>query len=192
MSHFRYRRSNLHGWWLVVLLTAAPAFAQESPASCTCPLGFGNWMRFEDSNRSPSMPDFWAEPTVEVDEISACSHGVSFVFTTRQDDNLIIASLFFPEPTLDLLKARLQRSLWSTEDLRVERERLMDRYTTLRWKIEEQFGSSFDEYGRVVFRSMEVGTRPKILNPLDRLALEWNTKVFDLRGYLDVYFTQLM
>lgn len=138
------------------------------------------------------MPDFWAEPTVEVDEISACSHGVSFVFTTRQDDNLIIASLFFPEPTLDLLKARLQRSLWSTEDLRVERERLMDRYTTLRWKIEEQFGSSFDEYGRVVFRSMEVGTRPKILNPLDRLALEWNTKVFDLRGYLDVYFTQLM
>ena len=178
-------------WWLLALV-ALPARARDLPASCTCPLGFGNWMRFEDSNASPNMPDFWDEESLEVDEISLCSHGISFVFLTRQNDNLVIASLFFPEPTPEFLETRFAHSRRAKSGLEGERIQLMDRYTSLRWRIEEQFGSAFDEYGRVVFREMESGARPKILDPLDRLSLKWNSNELELRGYLDVYFTQMM
>lgn len=190
MAHTPLYRSLILGW-LLALLAAAPTIAQDEPASCTCPLGFGNWMRFEDSNVLPNMPDFWIEPSLDVDEISVCAHGVSFVITTRQNDNLVIASLFFPEPTIELMQTRLAGRL-SGNLVRAEQSRLMDRYTSLRGRIVEQFGSSFDQYGRVVFRSMEPSERPKILDPHRRLALEWDSSTFELRGYLDVYFTQLM
>jgi len=136
------------------------------------------------------MPDFWVEEVLEVDEISLCRHGISFVFLTRQNENLIIASLFFPEPTPEFMESRMART--SKRDLDGERVRLVDRYTTLRWRIEELFGGSFDEYGRVVFREMESGERPEILDPYNRLSFRWKGTEFDLRGYLDVYFTQLM
>lgn len=179
-------------WGLLALAAALPAGARDLPLSCTCPLGFGNWMRFEDSNSSPNMPDFWVEESLDVDEISLCSHGISFVFVTRQNDNLVIASLFFPEPNPEFVETRFAESRRSKSSLEGDRNRLVDRYNALRWRIEEQFGSSFDEYGRVVFREMESGARPKILSPLDRLALKWKSNVWELRGYLDVYFTPMM
>jgi hypothetical protein len=137
------------------------------------------------------MPDFWAEEALEVDEISVCRHGVALVFTTRQDDNLVIAALFFPEPTAELLESRMR--LWrGTDRTRQELNRLTGRYTELRTHVEQQFGPYFDEWGRVDFRTMEETTRPRLLDPRHRLALEWQSSIFELRGYLDVYFTQMM
>jgi hypothetical protein len=187
-----FLRGSITACWLLVLVAALPARARDLPVSCTCPLGFGNWMRFEDSNSSPNMPDFWALESLDVDEISICSHGISFVFLTRQNDNLVIASLFFPEPNPEFVESRFAQSGRSKSSLEGDRNRLVDRYNALRWRIEEQFGSAFDEYGRVVFREMESGARPKILDPLNRLALRWSSNEFELRGYLDVYFTQMM
>jgi hypothetical protein len=146
-------------------------------------------MRFDDSNVSPNMPDFWILEAIDVDEISVCSHGVSLMFTTQQDDNLIIAALFFPEPSAELLESRMGLRGGTLHD---ELERLTARYDVLRGKIEQQFGSLFDQYGRVDFRPMTAETRPRLLDPHGRLALEWRGSVFELRGYLDVYFTQMM
>ncbi|MEZ4654093.1 MAG: hypothetical protein R3E12_11045 [Candidatus Eisenbacteria bacterium] len=181
------------GWLLLLLLLVAPASARaQSPEPpCGCPLGGGNWLLFKDSNTRPNVPDFWDSEFLEIDEVSACRHGVSFVFTTQQDESLFITALFFPEPTPELLESRLHLRP-GIRPYDEEYRRIRERYDTLRGEVERVFGPHFDEYGRLVFRWWVDLPRPRILDPRHRLTLEWQSARFDLRGYLDVYFTQMM
>ena len=173
---------------LLLCLSVASRVAADRP--CTCPFGGGSWLLFEDSNRRPPVPDFWDLEEVPVDELSVCDHGVGFYFTSHQDENLQVTALFFPKPTPELVRTRLRLAEGSSKFTK-KLEHLRQRYATLVERVETQFAALMNEYGQVVLRSLEM-ERPRILDPRHSLTFTWEGGSFELRGYMDVYFTPMI
>lgn len=190
------RKALLTATLAAISVLAAPGQAVRADAlspsvsQCVCPLGSGSWLLFEDSNAHPNVPDFWDEPYVQVDELSVCDHGVAFFFTSEQDGNLYVTALFFEVPTAELVRTRL-RIRESSPRFGEKLEQLTGRYAALQGFVEAHLGHLMDEHGRVIFRQMDT-ERPRIPRPRLGLDFVWGDVRFELRGYLDVYFTPML
>jgi hypothetical protein len=171
----------------VILSVSAPP--TPSAASCpdagsSCPLASGGWVLFVDSNRR--VPDFWLEAALVVQEIDVCRHGISFLFEGRDEGNNYQAALVFVNPSGDA---------WSEEPDEVsslqDRSEFQERYDSLLEELRGVAGGIPAGGGRIDFRSLPPGDRPRILSPMWRLALQWKGREIPLRGYLDVFLNSL-
>lgn len=156
---------------------------RESRADCSCPQRSIGWLLYKDENRS--VPDFWSEDSVSVEEIYECAHGVNFLFTADENGLPRYVALIFVRPSIELVLTRLIPRLGepSPESKLAHLER---RYAALRDGLEDLFGPMDS---RVLdFRDR---TRRPTIAPRNGLILKWDGGDLELRGYLDVYMSMI-
>ena len=169
----------------LVLLWPVTALSQRSDvrSSCPCPQKSIGWLLFEDKNRS--VPDFWKEESVPVEEIYECCHGLNILFTADQDGESRLVALIFVRPSMELVRTRLINR-WCDSSHEKKLAFLEERYVALRGGLENIFGpigsNMLDFRGR--------SKRPAI-SPRDGLILAWEGKDLELRGYIDVYMSMI-
>lgn len=162
--------------------------APSPTCGCSCPQTSIGWVLFEDSN--DGVPEFWWQDSLEVQEISMCAHGITFVFLASERENLYVAGLVFVNPSGPLAEQRQ----------RIELDGMLsghgynhyeERYSFLRDELERLSGGRLGSDGLIDFRMTCPVQRPVIINPARKLSLRWGTEEIVLRGYLDVFFNSI-
>ena len=169
----------------LVLLWPVTVFSQRNDvrASCPCPQKSIGWLLFKDENRS--VPDFWNEDSVYVEEIYECSHGVNVLFTANQDGESRCVALIFVRPSIELVRTRvIFRSCDSSRERKLAW--LEERYAMLRSGLENIFGPM----GTNVLDFRGRPKRPTIV-PGAGLILRWEGRELKLRGNIDVYMSMI-
>jgi hypothetical protein len=170
-----------------ILLIGGPTAIGGAPcpvAGCSCPQSAFGWVLFEDSN--PGVPDFWWQDSLEVLEISVCSHGINFQFLACHDGNLYVTALVFADPNGDIGETRSRFEDYCIRTGRTPEENGM-RYRSLRTALGQIGKGLLETDGIVDFRNSNPEERPVILNPARLLHLRWGDEEIRLRGYLDVF-----
>lgn len=176
---------------LIPLAIASPSHAGDrwcGDAVCICPQTSFGWTLFVDSNRG--TPDFWWTDSVTVREIFICTHGVQFLFVTRQKGTPQHTALVFPRPTRKMLAHRLDLEPES-DLLESEFDHFRRRFDSLVGSLGEISGGALVEGARMSFDTRPEGEAPVIV-PKRRLELLWRGAALKLRGYLDVYFAPVV
>jgi len=162
--------------WSAATITPLRA---DPVVACSCPQTNGGWLLFADS--SLRTPDFWWQEEVVVQEIAACAHGVRFVFVANDRENSYLTALVFTDPPSRIRNGN-----------RIPPSGPRAAMALLRSQIAQVLDSDLEAEGRMDFRYLPMDERPRIVRPWRRLALVWQGRELELRGYLDVYMTFLL
>jgi len=152
--------------------------SEPSSTACICPEVSSGWMLFDDSSRR--APDSWWQDSLEVQEISLCPHGITFVFLGRENGSLHLISLFMVDPEVRL--PRLAQKVFRRGDPAGR-----EKYARIVEALRGLSGGRLDVGARLDLRQAAPEDRPWILNPARRFVLRWHGREVPLRGYLDVY-----
>jgi hypothetical protein len=171
---------------LILILLDVGISEARVTGSCYCPQKSDGWRLFADHNRS--VPDFWWQDSVAVQEILVCGHGVHFLFTAEQDGRPHYVALVVVKPTRELFETR---GIPDIGDPSMENQltRATRHYAKLMTLLDCWWGEPLSKSSRLDFTDSH---EKPIVVPRQGLIMKWDGRETALRGYLDVYMTMLV
>lgn len=181
---------------LFVLLVLPVADTPQHDIVDPCPVDLPAWVELEDLPDSLQVPPdfFMDQPTVPVENLIICQHGIFFNFHAPQQGTSTEYYISFPVPTYDeyqqyVLADRLASTLplLDPESIRHEAETRVAAYTQaynqLRLQIRQVLGERYVEDRRI-----DLASAPAQLRLEFPLVFVWDAQEMPFETYPGIYW----